>query len=357
MTYNLTGPDTGPRDRARLRDAEPARQAKRRALRLAVVSAGIQTLAKAGVGFYTGSLALLGTAADSLGDFLNVAIARMAVGLGGRPPDLEHPFGHGKAESLGAFLQALVILPVAGVLLWRGIDRLFHGGAVGHTWAALAVMVGALGMGAWTARRLHRVAGQTESLALTGTGVTFGVDAFTHGGVILALVIVQVTGWTGSDALASLGLAVFVIWQSVRLAWRSAADLLDLQIPEIHRRRVIEELEEHAGEFLDYHRLRTRRAGPEKHIDFHLTICRYRTLEEAHGLVDHLENAIEAIVPQSQVIVHVDPCKDGETCPGEARCELARLRRGLLPPTRWPAHPTGPEAREQERREHPCGPV
>jgi ferrous-iron efflux pump FieF len=353
----LTGPDTGTRDRARLLDAEPVRRAKQRALRLAVLSAGIQALVKGGVGLYTGSLALLSAAADSLSDFLNVAIARIAVGLGGRPPDQEHPFGHGKAESLGAFLQALVILPLAGVLLRQGTDRLLHGGAVGHTWAALAVMVFALGLGVWTARQLHRTAGQTDSPALTGTGVTFGVDAFTHAGVILALIIVQVTGWTGADALASLGLAGFVAGQTVRLAWRASADLLDLQIPEIYRRRVIEELDEHAGEFLDYHRLRTRRAGPEKHIDFHLTICRYRTLEEAHGLVDHLENAIEAIVPQSQVLVHVDPCKEGETCPGEVHCELARLRRDLLPPPLWPAHPTGPDAREQERREHPLGPA
>jgi ferrous-iron efflux pump FieF len=353
----LTGPDTGPRDRARQQDAEPARRAKQRALRLAVVSAGVQTLVKGGVGVYTGSLALMSAAADSLCDFMNVAIARFAVGLGGRPPDQEHPFGHGKAESLGAFLQALVILPLVWVLLREGLDRLLHGGAVGHTWAALAVMLLALALGVWTARRLHRTAGQTDSLALTGTGIVFGVDAFTHTGVILALLVVQVTGWTKADALASLALAVLVAGQTVHLAWQAASDLLDLQIPEVHRRRVIEELEEHAGEFLDYHRLRTRRAGPEKHIDFHLTICRYRTLEEAHDLVDHLENAIEAIVPQSQVIVHVDPCKEGETCLGEVRCELARLRHGLLPPAAWPDHPTGPAAREQERREHPMGPA
>jgi len=162
-----------------------------------------------------------------------------------------------------------------------------------------------------------------------------------------------VTGWTRADALASLALAVYVAAQTIALAWRAASDLLDLQIPDVHLRKVIEELEEHADEFLDYHRLRTRRAGPEKHIDLHLTICRYRTLEESHRLVDHIENAIEAIVAQSQVIIHVDPCLEGETCPGETHCELARSRRGLIPSSDWPTHPVGIQAREQERREHP----
>jgi hypothetical protein len=146
--------------------------------------------------------------------------------------------------------------------------------------------------------------------------------------------------------------ALYVLGATLVLGWKAASELMDPRISERYRLLIEQELEEHTDEFLDYHRLRTRRAGPENHVDLHLTVCKYRTVEESHRLVDHLENGIEALVPQSHVIIHVDPCKPGQSCPGEDVCPLARRRRGLIPETEWPALPVGPEARAAEREQH-----
>lgn len=348
----MISPSTYDRDRARRSEADAVHVVKERALRFALYSALIQTVVKGAAGLITGSLALLATAVDSLGDFMNVAIGRAAIGLGRRPPDEDHPFGHGKVEPLGALLQAIVILPIAAILIQQGVQRLSRPVALTLPGVAVAVMLGAILLSWWTARRLRAAAGATDSVALSGTSLTFAVDMVTQGGVIAAVLIMEFTGWAAADALVSFAVAAYVVAATLKLAWSVIHDLLDSQLPDSYRERVIMELEEHRDEFLDYHRLRTRRAGPEKHIDLHMTICRFRTLEESHRLVDHLENAIEAIIPQSHVMIHVDPCHEGRTCPSEATCELAAQRKGVMPESDWPAHPTGPEAREAERIQH-----
>jgi len=341
------------RDEARQQDAEQYLEVKIRALRIAFASATSQALIKGAAGLLTGSIGLLSTAVDSLGDLLNVTIARVAVALGGRPPDSKHTFGYGKVEPLGALLQAVLVLPVAGGVLRQAIRRFTIGGEVEKPLIAMLVMAVMLVVGVWTARILRREAERTDSLSLQGSALTFSVDAATHLGVLVALGVVQLTGWMIADAIAGILVAVYVLVCTTDLVWKSCRDLLDTQVPEEYRRRIIEELSEHEGEFLDYHRLRTRRAGSEKHIDFHLTVCRYRTLEETHRLVDHLENALEAIIPQSQVIIHVDPCVPGATCPSEDTCTVAVDRRHVMPESDWPAHPTGAEARVLEKVQHP----
>jgi cation diffusion facilitator family transporter len=213
-------------------------------------------------------------------------------------------------------------------------------------------MIGAIGAGIWTARRIEQAARETGSAVLRCTELHFSVDAVTHAGVILAILVTALTGWTAADAVAAIGVVVYVAVEAGKAAGSAVSDLLDAQLAGSDRRRVIEELDEHRHEFINYHRLRTRRAGSEKHVDLHITICRYRTIEESHRLADHLENAIEALLPQSVAIIHVDPCREGVDCPGAEACELARARRGVIPESDWPPHPTGADARESERREH-----
>ncbi len=340
------------RDQARQQDAVKYLEVKIRALRIAFFSAAAQALIKGVAGVLTGSIGLLSMAVDSLGDLLNVSVARIAVELGGRPPDSRRTFGYGKVEPLGALLQAVLVLPVAGGVIRQAIRRFTVGGEVDRPLVAILVVAVMLAVGIWTARILRREAARTDSFSLQGSALTFSVDAVTHLGVLVALVIVQLTGWMIADAIMGIVVAAYVLVCTADLVWKSCRDLLDTQVPEEYRRRIIEEMSEHEGEYLDYHRLRTRSAGSEKHIDFHLTVCRYRTLEETHRLVDHLENALEAIIPQSQVIIHVDPCIPGETCPSEEECELAEDRRHHMPESNWPDHPTGAEARVLEHVQH-----
>jgi len=349
----VSEPPVFERDIARREDAEAARETKQTALRVAVCSAVFQALIKGTAGIVTGSLALLATAFDSVGDFLNVGIARLAVGLGSRPPDTDHPFGHGKIEPLGALVQVAFLLPAAGVLVWQAVEHLERGRAVGNPLGAAVVTVLMLAIGWWTARYLRRTAGTTDSIAVRGSALTFGVDVVTHLGVLIALGIVTATGWQAADAVASIAVAAYILWQSAGLAWKAMRDLLDRRLPAEYLKLIEQEMTEHKGEYVDYHRMRTRQAGPEKHIDFHLTVCRYRTLEESHRLVDHIENALEAIIPQSQVIIHVDPCEPGVNCDGEQGCKLAMQRQHIMPESTWPEHPTGLKAREFEREQHP----
>ncbi len=171
------------RDQARQQDAEQFLEVKIRALRIAFASATAQALIKGSAGLLTGSIGLLSTAVDSLGDLLNVTIARVAVAL--------------KVEPLGALLQAVLVLPIAGGVIRQAIRRFTIGGEVEKPLIAVLVMAVMLVVGVWTARILRREAERTDSLSLQGSALTFGVDAVTHLGVLVALGVVELTGRAG----------------------------------------------------------------------------------------------------------------------------------------------------------------
>jgi divalent metal cation (Fe/Co/Zn/Cd) transporter len=102
-------------------------------------------------------------------------------------------------------------------------------------------------------------------------------------------------------------------------------DILDAELPEEVRNEVLRLVNEHQGEILDIHKLRTRRAGSQKLMDFHLTVCKHLTVQEAHDLADHLEAAITKKIRGANVTIHVEPCRR-PTCPGVERCTVVKSR-------------------------------
>jgi divalent metal cation (Fe/Co/Zn/Cd) transporter len=102
-------------------------------------------------------------------------------------------------------------------------------------------------------------------------------------------------------------------------------DLLDEQLPDQLRQEVTRLIEAHQGELLDYHNLRTRRAGSQKIMDFHLTVCKHLSVEEAHNIADHLEKRIQEEIRGADVIIHIEPCQR-EECPGMEACPEEKTR-------------------------------
>jgi cation diffusion facilitator family transporter len=169
-------------------------------------------------------------------------------------------------------------------------------------------MIIALAASVWLVKRLRRVARETESLALGSDALHYATDIYINAGVLVALVLTALTGWTIVDPLISLAIALYIIKSAVGLAHESINVLMDRKLPLEIDGKVAEIVARYRSEGVyGFHDLRTRRSGSEKFIDFHLEVDRTKPFEEAHDLTVKILRAIEAEVPRSKVHVHTDP--------------------------------------------------
>jgi cation diffusion facilitator family transporter len=265
-------------------------------------------LLKLGAGVITGSIAILSEGIDSAQDMIAAAIVLASVRIGRRPADLEHPYGHGRAETIAAALQAAILVGGASFIVFSGVDRLIDPPDTIGTSLGLAVMVvdafvnlGVSGYAARVARLTHSPAIASDARHL----MTNVVQAIL---VLVGLGLVAITGVVAFDALMALALAAYLYWTSGKILWAVAGDVLDVSLSARELAR-IEQLIELAGgrDILGYHRLRTRRSGQAPHIDFHLLLPREMTVAASHAIADRIESRLLEEWPNAEVVVHVEP--------------------------------------------------
>jgi cation diffusion facilitator family transporter len=273
----------------------------------------------------TNSLAILASGMDSLLDAVFSGLNWYSAVQAEKPPDPEHPFGHGKIESLVGGFQALLLATVAVLIAYQAVDRLWAPQPVAATGLGVAAMLVSAIVALALSRSIRRLAAGSESPILATEQLHYSMDFTTHAGVILALVLQYFTGVVYFDPFVSMLIAVFVLWQVRTVLGESVRDLVDRELPDDVQEQVVEVLDAHAGQVLAYHGLRTRRAGSQKIVNLHVVLCRRISFETSHHVVDHLEQELAAAVPRVDVTIHADPC--GDYCPGESKCPWARVLR------------------------------
>ena len=254
----------------------------------------------------TGSVAILSEAAHSATDVVASGLAFFSVRAAAVPPDEEHPYGHGKMESLAGFGESLLLFVAVAYVGYESILRLVHGVRVESLDVGIVVMalssVGSL----LTARYVKRVARSSESLALLSNGQHLMVDFWTSVGVLGGLLIAHLTGYHQADAVLALALCVWLGVGALRLSRQAFDQLVDrrLESSEIDQ---IERILKEEPRIVSYHRLRTRRSGRDRYIDLHIVVPRDWSLVEAHRVADDLEKRLQAHIAHSHVVIHVDP--------------------------------------------------
>lgn len=311
----------------RLMEAHRARElaVKTAIFRRSVAAALSLLLLKLVAAWFTNSLAILASGLDSLMDAGLSALNWYSAVKSDEPPDPEHPFGHGKIESLVGGLQALLLAAVAVVIAFQAVGRVLEPQAVQHTGFGVSVMVVSALVAFALSRSIARRAADTESPTIATEQLHYSMDFTSHTGVILALVLQAATGVVYFDPFVSLLIAAIVLWQVRAIVVDTAQDLVDRELPADVQDEIVRVLDEHSGEVLAYHGLRTRRAGSEKIVNLHLVLCKAISFETSHHIVDHIEEELAEAIPRADVTIHADPC--GEYCPGEALCPWARLLR------------------------------
>jgi cation diffusion facilitator family transporter len=284
------------------------RGTKSRAAAISIGSNALLIALKVAAGAITGSIALLTEAVHSSIDLVASIIALVSVRKADEPPDREHPYGHEKAENLAAAIEGMLILIGAGIIIYEATHRLVVGAEVERLGVGLAVIgfsaVANVGVSAYLGRRARAL----RSAALEGDAAHLRTDALTSAGVFLGLGLVAITGNAVFDPIAALVVAVAIVGAGLRILTRSSRVLLDEAPPPEELDRIEEAIARaRPEEMVGYHKLRARRAGARRYVDLHVQFRDGTTLEAAHAMAHRLRDAIEAEIPDSDVLIHVEP--------------------------------------------------
>ena len=295
----------------------PGAPRKTRAAAVSIASNSILIVLKLIAGAITGSIAILTEAVHSAIDLMASIVAFVSVRKADEPADADHPYGHAKVENLAAAIEGMLILVGAGIIIYESVRRLTEEIEVTSLGFGIAVMAfsGVANLGVST--YLYRQARLTESPALEGDAAHLRTDAATSFGVLIALVLVELTGVEQIDPAAALVVAGAIIFAGVRIMARSSRVLVDETLPQDELEAIRSAISEHApDEVAGFHKLRARRAGSRRHIDLHVQFRSGTTLERAHELSHLLQGEIRRSVRGADVLIHLEP---EESLSGEPR--------------------------------------
>ena len=268
------------------------------------------------VGVITGSISVIAQAVDSFLDLLAIVITFFAVIIATKPADENHPFGHGKVENMAAIAQAMLIFTAGGLIIYSAVRRIITGAAIELTEAGIGVMLVSIIASIFLSRHLLRVSRATDSIALEASARNIAADVYSAAGVLVGLVVIRFTGLSIIDPIIALLVSLIILKAAYDVLRKSFGGLIDVKLPEAEENVIRSAIMEHAGELVDFHELRTRKAGSQRYIDLHLVMPKDISVEEAHRMCDHLEQDIEGKLQQASVTIHVEPCSEEcEECP------------------------------------------
>lgn len=287
---------------------EHERRAKESAARLSIIVAGTLVIIKTGTGILTGSISVWASLVDSSMDIFASIVNFIAVRVATKDADENHPYGHGKAESIAGLFQSLVIAISGAFLLREGVNRLINPRVVESEAVGIATMIVAIVMSAALVKRLRAVAIETNSPALSADALHYVTDVYINGGVLIALAITALTDWQPADPIISIAISFYILWSAFTVGKDSVSILMDESLPLEIESKISEIVSRFENEGVQgFHNLRTRRSGAEHFIDLHLEIEKQKTFEEAHNLTVKVVRSIEAEIPRSKVQIHPDP--------------------------------------------------
>jgi cation diffusion facilitator family transporter len=283
---------------------------------LSVLSNTLLILLKLVAGILSGSVSIIAEAIHSGIDLLAALIAFVCLRIAGRPADREHPFGHGKVENVSGTIEAVLIFVAAIFIIYEAINRIIAGASVEYLGIGIAVMAISVVVNIIVSRHLLRIARDSDSIALEADARHLTADVYTSLGVLVGLVVVQVTGLNILDPIIAIGVSIFILRAAYSLTRRAFPPLIDIRLPEDEEALIVSTMSEHMGELVGFHELRTRKAGSERYIELHMIMARDASIERAHSLCDHLEEDIKSRLPHTHVTIHVEPCDmECDTCP------------------------------------------
>ncbi|MBN1630157.1 MAG: cation transporter [Thermoleophilia bacterium] len=282
---------------------------------LSVASNSLLIVLKLVVGLLIGSVAVISEAIHSGMDLAAAIIAFFAVRASSREADERHPFGHGKFENISGTVEAVLIFAAAAWIIYEAVRKLIDPHEIDMPFWGVGVMLVSAIVNLFVSRRLFKVGNETDSVALKADAWHLRTDVYTSVGVMVGLLVIWIVGMISPsvdlrwlDPVVAILVALMILKAAWHLTREAARDLVDVSLPG-------EEVEWIAGfvtdgwpEVRSIHHVRTRKAGSNRFIDFHLVVDDHMSVGAAHALSDEIVAAIKERLPETRVNIHIEPC-------------------------------------------------
>ena len=281
---------------------------KENAAKLSIISIILLIVMKVVASIITGSIGIMADAVHSVIDLSGAVIGFIGIRVADKPPDERHAFGHGKAENIAGVVIAGLIFVATGTIVYQAVKRLIVGGTVELVTVGIYVIAAAIVINVIISWYTLRVARSTDSIALEATGRDMLADVLSSCAVLIGLILVRLTGLIILDPIVALLVAILIARTAYLIMKKSFGGLIDVKLPEAEENEIMSSIMERRGQLVGFHELRTRKAGSQRFIEFHLVVPKDASVEEVHQICDHLEQDIENRLHNTSVTIHVEPC-------------------------------------------------
>ena len=314
--------------------SDPERyRAARKATWIGIITNLVMALVKGVGGVAAHSQALVADALHSLSDVLTDLLVLVAVRLGAREPDSDHPYGHGRFETLATVLLGIILIGAGIGIAVQAAMRLTEGEIPIPTWPALLAAAFSIGANEWLYQVQIRIGRRHRASSVMANAWHHRTDALSS---IAALVGIagSMMGWLVLDTVAAVAVALMVAWAGAKLGWQAVQELVDTALDDEEVERIQRQMLRIEG--VDaVHNLKTRRMGPEVLVDVHVQVPGTISVSEGHQIAERVRRHLIQSHPEvSEVLVHVDPEDDEAGIPlltqrGELMAQVFRCLEGM----------------------------
>jgi cation diffusion facilitator family transporter len=284
-------------------------QPKKKAILISLCVSIVLMLAKFAAYFLTNSNAILTDAAESIVNVIASSFAFYSIYLSTLPKDENHPYGHGKVEFFSAFVEG-VLIGIAGIIIiFKSGHDLFYPSQIKQLYDG-AIIIGCTGaVNLLVGFYLIQTGKKHQSITLEADGKHLLTDSITSAGLVLGVILIQLTQIYWLDSVVSIALGLYIIFNGYKLTRRSVGGLMDESNIELVEKIVTVLQENRQESWIDVHNLRAQQYGADLHIDCHVTLPYYFDLNAVHQEISSIDKLINITGShQTELFIHADPC-------------------------------------------------
>ncbi len=284
---------------------------ERKATFVAIIVSIVLAIAKVTVGILSGSVAVVASALDSVMDMFVSIFNNIALKISESSPNKKFNYGKGKIEGLAALFEGLIIIASGLFIIFEAIKKMIDKEIITHINASIYVMFFSIVIVAGLVAFLVYIAKKTNNLVIKSDALHYKTDLVTNGIVLISLFIVKFTGWYFVDFILSFGLGIYIIKEAFEIVREGFEILLDVAL-DFETVEKIKKIIKKEPLVIDYHCLRTRKAGNRNFVDVHLVLTPDMKLKLAHSIIENIEEKIREIDPDRKWVIniHADPYDD-----------------------------------------------
>lgn len=274
---------------------------------LSILSNTLLILLKLVAGFLSGSVSIISEAIHSSVDLIASIVAFFSVRLSSKPADDLHPYGHGKIENISGIIEGILILLASFMIIFESVRKIFNPSEINNSSLAILIMFISGLVNFFVSKTLYKVAKEEDSMALEADALHLKTDVYTSLGVGIGILLIKLTGIHVLDSIVAIIVALMIIKESIDLIKNGFGEILDKRLSDYDELEIKSIIEKYNNMFIDYHKLKTRKSGNMKHIDFHITLDPAVTVKESHDIISKIKKAMNEKFKNVRVTIHVDP--------------------------------------------------